>query len=898
MTRRIVAALVNAGLFAGLLTSGIVGGAAPATAVSATTFDPGMIITDSAFYDSNAMTAAQVQTFLDKKVLTCREDLSTGPNDPIVCLKDYTQKTTAKSADAYCKGYSAVTQTAAQIINGVARACGVSQKVLLVLLQKEQGLVTNTYPSQYRYTKATGFACPDTAACDTQYAGFFNQVYMAARQFKKYRANPNSYGYVAGMTNYIQWNPTKSCGGSYVTIRNQATAGLYIYTPYQPNQAALNAGYGSGNSCSSYGNRNFFLYYNDWFGSAPPTAADLVAADYLQRGGESKLGTVVSGPVTVGKGAYLQTTTGYLFVDPDGDSTFMGSDWRITPLYWDAGGPSGSWGWPQGDRTANAEGWSYRFEQAAGFGIGGAPVVLTGAMYTSYARHGGESSLGIPVGRVVSPTGGSYIALERAYVYVTTAGKVTFQGASWSMTKTYWANGGPTGAWGWPLGSRYSVSGGWAHPFTNAIAYGVDGAVRIVDGAMHDAWVGHGGDGTVGIAVADPITSGDGTYQEFTRGHLFLPAAGGSVFLASGWRVPKTYWKSGGPTGSWGWPVRDRATISGGYRFDFTHATVWAVEGKVRILQGAMYDTWLAEGGTTTLGAAIANAQSTAGGSYQHFFKGDLFVTSGGSATVLSVKSPVTSLYWDAGGPDGLWGWPLGDPVTVDAGDRYEFEHATVTVVGGAVTVASTPMYDAWSARGGASSLGSPITAAVTTAAGTYQRFANGDLFLDSSGASVYYGAKWRVPVMYWKAGGPDGSWGWPLSNPVRVSGGSRFDLSHATVWSVNGKARVLTGAPYDAWTAAGGERSMGTPTTNAVTAGGGTYQRFTKADLYLSPNGKTVRFGSSWRITASYWNNGGPKGAWGYPTRDRVAITGGYRFAFEYATVKIVNGKVTVIKK
>ncbi len=54
---------------------------------------------------------------------------------------------------------------------------------------------------------------------------------------------------------------------SNVNIVNLATAALYDYTPYQPNAAALAAGYGTGDSCSSYGNRNFYLYFNDWFGT-------------------------------------------------------------------------------------------------------------------------------------------------------------------------------------------------------------------------------------------------------------------------------------------------------------------------------------------------------------------------------------------------------------------------------------------------------------------------------------------------------------------------------------------------------------------------------------------------------------------------------------------------------
>jgi peptidoglycan hydrolase-like protein with peptidoglycan-binding domain len=56
-------------------------------------------------------------------------------------------------------------------------------------------------------------------------------------------------------------------------MSNQATHSLYLYTPYTPNAAALNAGYGIGNSCSAYGNRNFFQYYTDWFGSTHATTA-------------------------------------------------------------------------------------------------------------------------------------------------------------------------------------------------------------------------------------------------------------------------------------------------------------------------------------------------------------------------------------------------------------------------------------------------------------------------------------------------------------------------------------------------------------------------------------------------------------------------------------------------
>ena len=50
-------------------------------------------------------------------------------------------------------------QTAAQIIYEVARACSINPKVLLVTLQKEQGLIQSVNPTPYMYKAAMGFGC-------------------------------------------------------------------------------------------------------------------------------------------------------------------------------------------------------------------------------------------------------------------------------------------------------------------------------------------------------------------------------------------------------------------------------------------------------------------------------------------------------------------------------------------------------------------------------------------------------------------------------------------------------------------------------------------------------------------------------------------------------------------
>ncbi|KAA6430844.1 hypothetical protein FQ330_11745 [Agrococcus sediminis] len=254
-----VSAAAVVALVAGLLTVAPPSEPPAAEAAVASNFDPGYIVSDEQFFDGDAMTAAQVQAFLDAQVRTCQSGYT--------CLKDYRQPTPAMAGSQYCDAIPAyANRTSAQIITDVSRACDISPRALLVLLQKEQSLVTLTAPTAIRYERATGFACPDTAPCDPAFGGFFYQLYNAGRQFQRYAAHPQNWRYRAGQTNQIQYHPNIACGTSPVYIRNQATAGLYVYTPYQPNAAALGNLYGSGDACSAYGNRNFWRMWTDWFG--------------------------------------------------------------------------------------------------------------------------------------------------------------------------------------------------------------------------------------------------------------------------------------------------------------------------------------------------------------------------------------------------------------------------------------------------------------------------------------------------------------------------------------------------------------------------------------------------------------------------------------------------------
>lgn len=258
-------------------------------AAAVTGFQAGNIMSDNVFTNRSSMSAPQIQSFLNSKVPYCdtygskpseygggtrkQYAAARGVSTPFICLRNYSQG--GKSA--------------ARIIYNTAQEFNINPQVLIVLLQKEQGLVTDEWPWPIQYKTATGYGCPDTAPCDSEYYGFTNQVRWAARMFRAIMNNSSTWytPYKLG-SNRIYWHPdTSRCGSSTVNIQNRTTVALYSYTPYRPNQAALNAGYGVGNSCSSYGNRNFYQYFKDWFGSthAAPSFTRMSQPRWMQTKG-------------------------------------------------------------------------------------------------------------------------------------------------------------------------------------------------------------------------------------------------------------------------------------------------------------------------------------------------------------------------------------------------------------------------------------------------------------------------------------------------------------------------------------------------------------------------------------------------------------------------------------
>ncbi len=293
----IAAALIFVAVFFGLAIYNTPG----SNAVKATDFQAGRIIDDEIFYNKDTMTVAEIQAFLDSHTPTCDvwgektlgaaryHSWGTAPasmkradyakwrrevggdsryhDPPYVCVNLYYENPTTHETnfDTNFEVKEGML-SAAEIIYQAAQKYNINPQVLLVMLKKESYAWGDDWPIKWGYNTIMGYGCPDTAPCNEKYYGFYNQIMMAAWQLNYYKDHIYSYGYIPFASNNIYYSPDYSCGTKSVYLENIATTSLYIYTPYTPNDAALR-NYPGTATCGSYGNRNFFMYFNEWFGT-------------------------------------------------------------------------------------------------------------------------------------------------------------------------------------------------------------------------------------------------------------------------------------------------------------------------------------------------------------------------------------------------------------------------------------------------------------------------------------------------------------------------------------------------------------------------------------------------------------------------------------------------------
>ncbi|MDN4474044.1 LGFP repeat-containing protein [Demequina zhanjiangensis] len=749
-----------------------------AQAADASDFDPGYIISDELFFDGDSMTAAQIDWFIDSKNPGCAIGRT--------CIENYRENVTSKSATSYygCAAISAASnQTAGQIIAKVAKACDISPRAIMVILQKEQSLITSTAPSTRAFAYAMGAGCPDTAPCDEDYAGFYEQVYYGAKLLKGYTLPHSTHynRYAAGTTSSIYYNPRQSCGSKSVFVANQATHALYVYTPYTPNAAALNNLYGTGDSCSAYGNRNFWRLYTDWFGSTTVPGAGQVEAKWAEEGGaDGWLGDKVGDLEQYsdnGGGLVQAFDGGYIVWSKKYGAHVV---WGAVLNFWRArGGPESNLGWPREDNTRTSTGVGGRHQLFAG-GL----VVATGE-YGTYKVYGNaykryvwtaltEGSLGYPLSNLYRDPVSDLQAQDFE------GGTIFLDGgdSTWvpnELREKVDASGGLTGTYGWAeLPRRYGADGWYQEYDAAMLTWNEERGAISVFGGMYRAWLSYGGpDGALGWPTTGMgrETGSGAAVQDFEHGTIYV--TGGS----KGWVSPEfaeMYARSGGPSGVYGWPgnggIEDPSN-GGGVRQEFARATLTKTEaGEVISVFGGMYRAWQALGGPSgELGWPVSSLYKDAatGLSAQDYQHGTLYTSGSTYGWIGSEFVPFVS---EAGGVTGNYGWPTGAPVESTAnggGMSQTFRSAVLTwTEESGVQSVFGGLKNAWLAYGAESGvLGWPTS-------GLYRDPEHGFAMQDfQHGTLVTSGSRraWipaQISTAVAEAGGLGGSLGWPTAAP------------------------------------------------------------------------------------------------------------------------------------
>ena len=808
-----------------------------ALSVVGSDFDPGNIISDAQFYQSGAMTEAEIQAFLDSKIGTCSNSN---------CLNVLYARTEARSNDRnICTGFtpdSDAIERASAIIYKVQQSCGISAKVILVTLQKEQSLVTSKGPTTGRLGAAMGWLCPDTAPCDEGVASFFRQVYGGTWQLKRYNT-PDYWGTYHPGTYSILYNPNTSCGRRTVTIKNDATAALYNYTPYTPNAGALANLYGTAD-CGSYGNRNFWTYFNDWFGN--PAFGDgvrYVTAKYTATGGEAgPLGAATSTGTCSSSvySCYQNYQHGVIYW-----SSSLGA-FAVTGSFGDyyllRGGVLGPLGPPTSDyytvTDPNGDGFTQGF--ANGMVYNGPPgrYAMIGASQAAYTAGGWlRGPLGWPTSDQACVTGGCSQTLERGAIY--TSGAVV-AAMDDTLNSAYRTAGGPTGAYGWPLSAVTTIESsngnGRTVGLTGGMLYNSANGTVLLPTEHQRLYVASGWiRNSMGwpTAAVDCTLPGGGCRSTFQQGDIYVPKTG-TGFAVSDPAIAAAYRTAGGPAGSLGWPSTAVTDING---------------------------------------------SPNGNGRTEGFTKGMIYLY---GATAVSISNPLQKAYVAAGWVRGSLGWPTAQPTCAPDGScTMSFEHGSLYQpgAGGGFSITDGRIADAYVASGGATGpLGAPISLTTliytpSNGQGNAQGFKGGMIYASAQGTFTLTPAAQRGFI---DAGWLRGPLGWPTADPVCDGAGCVLKFQGGTLYvPASGAAFSITNPELSTYYDTSGAYSgpLGFPVTATASIqtpsnGSGFAQGFSGGYIYTSSQGTFSVMGAMGpKFLAAGWL----RGPLGWPIADGV---------------------------
>ncbi len=274
--------------------SGLLNGSVVSAAESQLSgFNPDKLIDDRVFSNDNSMAGAEaVQKFLEEKgsiLANTSDDFKAKLKEPgSAQLKETVEDPHSSTSKL---------RTPAELIWDAAQASGLNPQVILVILNKEQSLITGRQTAtaeqiQRALDFSMGFGCPDSQPCGELYRGFYFQLFgnvdsegnrylgAAGSLMKSFNTSGGRGPFYNGGTSKIgdRIILANTLGGyegvkdqQEVTLSNAATAALYRYTPHVYN-----------------GNYNFWKFFTNWFGN--PSSASILPEGSLVK--TSRTGTV------------------------------------------------------------------------------------------------------------------------------------------------------------------------------------------------------------------------------------------------------------------------------------------------------------------------------------------------------------------------------------------------------------------------------------------------------------------------------------------------------------------------------------------------------------------------------------------------------------------------------
>ncbi|HNV96708.1 MAG TPA: hypothetical protein PKL13_00095 [bacterium] len=194
-------------------------------------FNPSFIISDYELEDYSSMNVYDIQAFLNRQAGQLKNYITKDPDSGRLI-------------------------SAAEIIYNASQKYKINPKYLIVLLQKEQSLITDPNPTQKQFDWAMGFAICDSCAMNDpalqKYKGFYNQVFYAAQRNRFYIENKDLFW-------LFQVGREYNIDGIKISPINQATVNLYNYTPHYN------------------GNYNFWKIWQKWFTKKYPNGSIIKA---------------------------------------------------------------------------------------------------------------------------------------------------------------------------------------------------------------------------------------------------------------------------------------------------------------------------------------------------------------------------------------------------------------------------------------------------------------------------------------------------------------------------------------------------------------------------------------------------------------------------------------------